>query len=158
MTEHDLRWRLRQLPRELDPPADAWPGIAARLRSLPAAPAAPRRPRAWPGLLALAACLCLAVGVAGWQRSGPAPAAPDLAEQLVQGEARALVAEYEAALREMQDVPVPEPLAPALATLDASALEIRSALAAQPDSVNLLDQLKRTYARRLALTQRAALG
>ena len=31
MGENELRWQLRQLPRELDPPRDLWPGIAARL-------------------------------------------------------------------------------------------------------------------------------
>ena len=80
MNDHDLRWRLRQLPREAAPANDAWPGIAARIRALPAATPAPRRRRHWPGLLALAACLCLAVGVASWLRPGPPPAAPDLAE------------------------------------------------------------------------------
>ena len=42
--------------------------------------------------------------------------------------------------------------------LDASAGEIREAMAESPGSIHLLDQLKRTYSRRLALTQRAALG
>ena len=38
MGETELRWGLRQLPREMDPPHDLWPGIAARLQ-------APRRRR-----------------------------------------------------------------------------------------------------------------
>ena len=151
MNDDSLRFRLRQLPREIEPSRDLWPGIAARL------PARAPRPRRWPTLLALAACLSLAVGVAAWLRPAAAPA-PDLRAELVQREADALVREYEAALAEMSAVPVPEPLAPALATLDESALQIRQALAEQPDSARLLDQLKRTYSRRLALTQRAALG
>jgi hypothetical protein len=152
MTEHELRWQLRQLPREIEPAHDLWPGIAARLR----APAAPRR-RPWLAVLSLAACLCLAVGLAAMLRPGP-DATPDLSAELVNREAEAMTIEYQAALREMQGAPIPEPLAPALATLDDSAGEIRAALEEQPGSVRLLDQLKRTYSRRLALTQRAALG
>lgn len=150
MTDHELRWQLRQLPREMEPAGDLWPGIAARLNQ-------PSTRRRWPWLavVSLAACLCLAVGLAVVLR--PA-AAPDRTTELVQREAAAMTLEYEAALLEMQSAPVPEPLAPALATLDASALEIRRAMQEQPGSTHLLDQLKRTYSRRLALTQRAALG
>lgn len=151
MTDNDLRWRLRQLPRELDPPADLWPGIAARLQA-----PAPRRRRHWPVLLALAACLCLAIGLAATLR--PAPAAAGFEAELVRREAEAMTLEYEAALRELGQAPAPEAIAPSLATLDQSAREIREALEADPDAVRLLEQLRRTYSRRLALTQRAALG
>ncbi len=150
MTDHELRWQLRQLPREIEPASDLWPGIAARLNQ-----PATRRRRPWLAVLSLAACLCLAVGLAVVLRPG---AAPDRTAELVQREAAAMTLEYEAALLEMQSAPVPEPLAPALATLDASAVEIRRAMQEQPGSTHLLDQLKRTYSRRLALTQRAALG
>ncbi|HEX5693693.1 MAG TPA: hypothetical protein VFY00_03620 [Arenimonas sp.] len=152
MTDNDLRWPLRQLPREIEPARDLWPGIAARLQ-----PPATRRRRPWLAVVSLAACLCLAVGLAVMLRPAPA-SAPDLSAELLQREAEAMTLEYRAALQEMQGAPIPEPLAPALATLDESALEIRAALAAQPGSAQLLDQLKRTYSRRLALTQRAALG
>lgn len=154
MNDESLRFRLRQLPERIEPPRDLWPGIAARLPARTARPA--RKPR-WPVLMAMAACLCLAVGVAAWLRPAAAPA-PGLQARLVQLEVEALTREYEAAMAEMAVVPVPEPLAPALATLDESAGEIRQALEAQPGSTRLLEQLKRTYSRRLALTQRAALG
>ena len=36
MTETDLRWRLRQLPRDIEPAADLWPGIAAAIGRRPA--------------------------------------------------------------------------------------------------------------------------
>lgn len=152
MTDPDLRWQLRQLPREIEPARDLWPGIAARLN-----PPAVRRGRPWLAVFSLAACLCLAVGLAVVLRPAPAQG-PDRTAELVQREAAALTLEYEAALLEMQSAPVPDPLVPALATLDASAGEIRRAMAEQPGSTHLLDQLKRTYSRRLALTQRAALG
>ncbi len=152
MTDPDLRWQLRQLPREIEPARDLWPGIAARLR-----PPAARSRRPWLALLSLAASLCLAVGLAVVLRPATSTA-PDPVAELVQREAEALTQEYEAALLEMRGAPVPDPLVPALATLDASAGEIREAMAEQPGSTHLLDQLKRTYSRRLALTQRAALG
>jgi hypothetical protein len=49
-------------------------------------------------------------------------------------------------------------MAPALHELDRSVAQIRRAIAADPGSVFLLEQLRRTYELRLNLTQRAALG
>lgn len=152
MSDNELRWQLRQLPREIDPPRDLWPGIADRLQRR----AAPRR-RPWFAALAMAASLCLAVGLA-WQLRTPTAPAPDFRAELVQREAAALTLEYQAALDQFQGAPVPEPLAPALATLDQSARDIRQAIASDPEAVFLLDQLRRTYARRLSLTQRAVTG
>lgn len=151
MSGTELRWQLRQLPREIDPPHDLWPGIAARLR--PARPA--RKGRAWFAGLAVAASLCLAVGVA-WQH-GPAPA-PDPQAELVRREAQALTREYQAALGQFEGAPLPAAIQPALATLDRSVAEIREALDSDPGARFLLDQLRRTYSRRLSLTQRAVTG
>lgn len=153
MGETELRWQLRQLPHELEPPRDLWPGIAAGLDRR-----APRRRWPWVTGLAMAAGLVLAVAVGTGLRPAPVPAAADPTALLVQREAQALVQEYEAALREFDGAPVPEPLAPALATLDASAEQIRAALAEDPGRPQLLDHLRRTYARRLSLTQRALVG
>jgi hypothetical protein len=162
MTETDLRWQLRQLPREMDPARDLWPGIAARLQ--PAA--APRRASrlAWTGGLALAASLIVAI--VGWRLvSAPAAHTPDAVagtadptRRVVQAEAHALTLEYRASLAEYQAQPVPAEIQPGLDALDASARDIRSALAVEPDSVLLLQQLQRTYARRLELTHRAVAG
>ena len=150
----DLRWQLRQLPRELDPARDLWPGIAAGI-----APHAARRPRRWLVGLAMAASLLLAVGVgmrfAPLHRAAPAP---DLTAQVVRAEAHSITRQYQAALRELDGAPVPAALAPGLQTLDQSAAQIRQAIAADPDSVFLLHQLQKTYSRRLALTQRAIAG
>ena len=150
MGETELRWQLRQLPSEIDPPRDLWPGIAARLP----AQAPRRRLKPWLGGLALAASLSLAVGIAWQMRTPAAPPANPQAE-LVQREAEAIVREYQAALARFEGAPVPEPLAPALDTLDRSAQDIRSALADDPQATFLLGKLRRTYARRLELTQRA---
>lgn len=152
MSDHELRWQLRQLPREIDPPRDLWPGIADRLQR----PAAPRR-RPWFAAFAVAASLCVAAGLA-WQLRQPATPAPGFRAELVQREAEALTREYQAALDQFQGAPMPEPLAPALATLDRSAADIREAIASDPEAVFLLDQLRRTYSRRLSLTQQAVTG
>jgi hypothetical protein len=152
MSDTELRWQLRQLPRELDPPRDLWPGIEARLGR-----AKPRR-RPWLVGLAMAAGLCLAVGLSWQLQPPPAVGAEDFRAELVRREAKALTREFQAAMVQFEGAPVPAPLVPALSTLDQSAADIRLAIAADPGSVQLLDQLRRTYSRRLSLTQRAVTG
>lgn len=168
MSELDLRWQLRQLPREITPERDLWPDIAARL---PQVPRKSRRPL-WQGL-AIAASLSLAVGIAwfGTPESGNPPS--NRQARLVEGETNAMIREYQSALAQLDPLGVLVPLdTPALqdpsltdpsltdrvrsdlAILDHSADSIRAALKADPDSTFLLEQLKRTYARRLSLTQR----
>jgi len=153
-TDADLRWQLRQLPREIDPARDLWPGIAAGIDS-----PRRRRPHRWWVGLAMAASLLLAVGV--WTRIAPLHrenAPQDLTAEVVRAEAHSMTRQYQAALRELDGAPVPATLAPSLHTLDQSAAQIRQAIAADPDSVFLLHQLQKTYSRRLALTQRAIAG
>lgn len=162
--DDDLRFRLRGLPAEIAPPRDLWPDIAGRL----APPVRPARPaRRWIAGFAIAASLCVAVGLA-WQLRSPEPTAAgtpatatsgeSLRAELVRREADALTQEYYAALREFEGTPMPDALQPTIATLDRSARDIRGAIAADPDAVFLLDQLRRTYSHRLSLTQRVATG
>jgi hypothetical protein len=158
MNDSNLRFRLRQLPREIEPAHDLWPGIAARLHATPK-----RHSRhAWAGGFALAASLLAAVFV--W-RAGPdtTPAAPDVrgadpVAAMVRTEANAMTLGYQAALAEYGDHAVPSAVEPAIADLDRSARDIRAALAASPESVRLLQMLQRTYTRRLELTHRLATG
>lgn len=145
MGESELRWSLRQLPRELDLPRDLWPGIARRI--------APRRRRIWPWLAATAMAASLVLAVALVERA-PAPSAGGALAR----EADALTREYQAALDEFSGMPLPPPLLAEFDALDHGADQIRLALSDDPEAVYLLEQLRRTYARRLALTQRAALG
>ena len=163
-TNDDLRFRLRALPAELEPPRDLWPDIARRLE--PQAPLARPVRRGRIAGLAMAASLCVAVGLA-WQLRAPSSDATDatatapaesMRAELVRREADALTREYYAALREFEGALLPEDLQPAIATLDRSAQDIRGAIAADPDAVFLLEQLRRTYTHRLSLTQRAATG
>jgi len=156
MKETDLRWQLRQLPRELDLERDLWPAIEAGIRR----EAPPRRALSrWPVALAAAASLLLAAGLFLRAGGGAAPVAPEAVEaRIVSNEARAITDEYQAALRQLDGAPVAPQVEPSLAALDRSVAQIQSAIVADPDSVFLLDQLRRTYARRLELTQRATLS
>ncbi len=168
--EAELRLALRGLRQDVDPGRDLWPGIAARIAALPRqAPAAPP-PRTlrwlWP-LATAASLLLLAVGVT-WKMQ-PATLSPDASgvaiattaagagrqAPLVQREAEILTVQYRAALRELDPQSVPAGWQPGLEVLDRSAAEIRGALQRDPDSRLLLERLRDTYTRRLALSRRA---
>ena len=171
--EHDhvgeagLRMALHGLRQDIEPSHDLWPGIAARLQSVPQqsrqAPRRLRPDRLWP--LAIAASLALAVGLA-WQIRPMQPTqavVPEIAqvspsnqgETLLQREADSMTVHYEAALREMASTPLPANWQPGLDALDRSAVEIRSALQQEPNSRLLLQRLRDTYTRRIALARRA---
>jgi hypothetical protein len=154
MSETDLRWQLRQLPSEIEPTRDLWPGIQAGIERRPL-----HTPRRWLSGLAMAASLLLAAGLV-WKASGPgAPAAADdVTAKIVNGESRAVTDEYQAALRQFQGAPIDARIKPSLRELDRSVVQIKRAIAADPDSVFLLQQLRKTYSLRLTLTQRAATG
>lgn len=146
-----LRRRLHAMRQDLPPGRDLWAGIAPRLAPRPVARTPLRTP--W---LALAASLMLVVGVAGiWQ--GRVRGTDTGQAALV--ESRRLSTDYRHALRAMPAEAERSPtLAPAIDELDRSAAQIRRALARDPDSRLLLEQLRRTYARRLELSQRAIVG
>jgi hypothetical protein len=152
MKETDLRWQLRQLPREVPLTRDLWPAIEAGIRREPQQP----RARRWPAALAAAASLLLAAGLYWRADAGNGPESTEPVEaRIVNNEAREITDEYQAALRQFEGAPVAPQVEPSLAALDRSVAQIQSAIVADPDSVFLLDQLRRTYARRLELTQRA---
>ena len=156
MTETDLRWQLRQLPRELEPSRDLWPGIAAAIERRPAARA---RHRWMLGSLAMAASLMLVAGLA-WKRGAtpvPLPSA-DASALVVANESHAITSEYQAALRQYKGAPVQAAMEPTLGELDRSVAQIQRAIATHPESVYLLEQLRRTYSKRLELTQLAVAG
>jgi hypothetical protein len=154
MKETDLRWQLRQLPRELEIERDLWPAIEAGIRREPV-----QRTRRLPVAFAAAAMLLLAGGLYWRAGAGQAPAAPQPMEaRIVSHEARAITDEYQAALHQLDGAPVAPQVEPSLAALDRSVAQIQSAIVADPNSIFLLDQLRRTYARRLELTQRAVTG
>ena len=152
MTESDLRWQLRHLPREIEPTRDLWPGIVARIGQPPA-----RAPRRWLIGLAMAASLLLAAGLT-WRAQAPQAPSTDADAVIVKAQARAISDEYRAALRQYQGAPISPEYGASLQSLDQSLVEIHRAIVADPGSVFLLEQLQKTYSRRLALTQRAVTG
>lgn len=154
MSEIDLRWRLRQLPPDIDPPRDLWPDIAEHIAHRPASIR-----RYWPANVAMAASLLLAAGLLWKTLPLSMPSTPnDPTALIVTREARAITDEYQAALRQLDGAPIAAQAKPSLEELDRSVLQIRQAIAADPDSAFLLQQLRKTCSRRLALTQRAIVG
>ena len=167
--EAELRMALRGLRQDAEPGHDLWPGIAARIASLPQRAQPVRqasRPRwLWP--LATAASLLLAVGVT-WKIQ-PDAASPALygapiaittsasgkKRPLVQREAETLTVQYQAALRELDVQAMPAGWQQGVDALDRSAVEINDALKRDPNSRLLLERLRATYTRRLALSRRA---
>ena len=156
-----LRMALRQLRRERMPENDLWPRIAADIAAAPARtdarPSGASRFVPW----AIAASLLLAVTLA-WQLRPLPPrslAARDGEARLLSHEAQAMTREYQGALKVIASGTRADATSnPALRELDASAAQIRGALARDPDARFLLDRLRHTYSLRLALTQRAALS
>lgn len=149
----------------------AAPEHAVQERAVPE-PAAvailPRRAkpaRGWMAPLALAASVAaLAIGLSAHFRGAPSPAGSGVAStqaaaapSLVQREAQGMTLQYQAALREVEPASaVSVAMKPAFDDLDRNAALILDALSHDPDSRMLLEQLRRTYARRLALAQRLA--
>lgn len=162
-SEHDeLTARLRALPAERVPPARVWQGIAAQLPAQaqvhpPAVAVATlptrRRRERWPLRigLGLAAALALLMVV-------PTPVPHTPAPSLLQRQADAMAGEYQQAIAALPSADVTDAWRPALHELDASADNIRAAIAENPRSRYLLGQLQRTYALRLELTQQAVLS
>jgi hypothetical protein len=151
-SDERLRWQLRALRTDLPPANDLWPGIAARLEA-PRTRIPHRRAVSW---LAAAAAVVMAFGIGRQLR--PAAQAPAAGPSLVQQEADAMTRDYAVALRRMQASAPAAGNDPALHELDRSAGLIRDALQRDPDAGFLLQRLRHTYEKRLALTQRALLG
>ncbi|MDR0183030.1 hypothetical protein [Lysobacter arvi] len=154
-----LRWQLRAMRRDQEPERDLWAGIAERIQAQPRQAEPPRR--RWIAPVAMAATLVFAVGLVGlWRIGGQVPvgpgAGPAQGETLVQLEAQGMTRQYQAAMIEVGPGRPPAELQPAFDELDRNAALILDALAHDPDSRLLLEQLRKTYARRLALAQRVA--
>lgn len=138
----DAAWlapRVEALPRELPPPEDLWPGIAARL--------APRRRPAWHAAawrLAAALALVATSSAVTWRlaRRG-APATPPAAARL-EAELRRLDPETRALLDAQ------------LAVLDRALVEARRAAAAAPGDAAAATLVAAVERQRLDLLQQAA--
>ncbi len=160
MNEFELRRQLRELRQGRKPGRDLWAEIATRIASeqLPASKVPTLR--RWSGfgpamaasgivaalLLGLANLLPAEMSEEGLRRS------PETASMLSR-DADGLALEYQAALTSLPPVAVPPELQSTLQLLDSSAEQLQLALRQQPQSLFLLEQLRRVYARRLQLSR-----
>lgn len=154
-----LRWQLRGLRQDAPPTRDLWPDIAARISTLPQRQDEPEAVEVAPSRLhrfapwAMAASLVLTVGLA-WQLTRVAPSQ----DPVIPREAASLTRDYQGALAQMQNAQAHPEFGVALEELDRSAAQILTAIDRDPNAAFLLEQLRRTYAKRLALTQRAVMS
>ncbi len=158
--DESIRWRLQALRRDTEPQGDLWPGIAARIAATPQQEghierkARVRRFVPW----AVAASLLLAVGVA--LQLNPADplsgqGVPGQGNPLIRQQAVSMTLDYENALARLQQAETHPEMHAAFGELDRSIEQILAAIDRDPDAPFLLEQLRRTYARRLQLAQRA---
>jgi negative regulator of sigma E activity len=153
-----LRWQLQGLRRELQPENDLWPTIAARLAQAPqSASEQPKRIGAQRFIpLAMAASVLLVVGMVWQVMPGSTQSNPQTSPLVLQ-QAVAMTFDYENALARMQETEAHPEVKQAFGELDRSAAQILTAIDRDPHAVFLLEQLRRTYARRLQLTQRVTM-
>jgi hypothetical protein len=162
-----LRWQLQALRRDVEPQGDLWLDIAARIAATPQQQghveykARVRRFAPW----AMAASLLLAVGVA-WQlnptdpmpgQTRPGQSVSGQGNPLIRQQAVSMALDYEKALARLQQAGTHPEMHVAFGDLDRSVEQILAAIDRDPDAAFLLEQLRRTYARRLQLTQRAVI-
>ena len=173
MSEFELRRRLQTLKVERHPKHDLWPDIAARLEAPAWKPVRGARHVMLPWAAAASVALAVVAGV--WLASHlrsmvdarePAPVAAANAPSspgmpaLLRGEALALEASYDGAIASVggerslltQGAAPPE-LEAAARELDAATAQLHEALASEPDAKYLVELLKRTQERRLALAK-----
>ncbi|MEO8365890.1 MAG: hypothetical protein ABI538_06740 [Pseudoxanthomonas sp.] len=151
-----LRWQLHGLRRDIEPHADVWSGIAATIAVTPqviglSRNTGVRRFAPW----AMAASVLLAAGVF-WQLL-PSARGNVESNPLIRQQAVSMTLDYEQALAHLQQLDTHPEMHAAFGDLDRSVEQILAAIDRDPDAPFLLDQLRRTYARRLQLTQRAVI-
>jgi hypothetical protein len=176
--EAELRELLREaraLPHEIEPPAELWDGVAARIRSqeAPRVLAFPQaRRRLLAPVLAAAAAVLLAV-LASLRSTAPAPPAPvallpqaekhllpaSAGDQALDSEREyvRVTAELLSTLEQRQDTVSPETLAAVrenLATIDDALHQIREALLRDPGSAQLSLTLATTHQRKINVLRR----
>jgi hypothetical protein len=160
---HALLDATRALPREVEPPPEAWTALRHRLARMPAHGGS----RWWHnGWLATAAGIVLVIGTAiVTSTAAPRAKGSKLAPPPTPGVVRAVDMNYVetvAQLREALDAQRPT-LSPrtvrtvdrALAVIDSAIAEARAALASDPANDALVDILSAHYERKVELLQRA---
>ncbi|HET9482560.1 MAG TPA: hypothetical protein VFO79_01275 [Xanthomonadales bacterium] len=173
MSDFELRRRLKDLKVERQPTRDLWPAIAAQLDAPAWRPArAPRRVMLpWAAVAAVALAVIAGVWLATHLDSmaGARDAAPQLAAapastapsydapMMLRNEARAMQASFDGAIAAAAEHAPRTPRSPELAAaareLDAATAELTEALVQEPDATYLVELLRRTQERRIALAK-----
>ncbi len=166
----DLRRRTADLAREIAPPRDLWPAIAAAIEKRPQlAPESPARfPRLrawrwlWPAAAATGGVVALVLIITlGLGRPHPTDAAPDPAAQIV----AALEAECQAGETELarytadpecqESGSIIASILSEIRTIDTAISEVKAAWSSDPDSPQLVRLLASYYRAKAALQGRA---
>jgi len=163
--DFELRRRLADLKRDIEPGADLWPGIAARVAATeqqhPAR--ASRFHGGWRVALAASLVVAATLALSGVQQHRAETATAQIgaaraqAAPFVAGQVRSLDGAYAGALDELRAQPseaaatVSPTLMAAAARLDAAEIELKASLAAEPRATYLIEMLGRTQAKRLEL-------
>lgn len=139
----DLQQRMAELPAELEPSRDLWPGIERAIRQQQWQQQKQTRSTLWPGLaLAASVCVVSVIGWFSWQQVSVAE--PNWIAQVEQQKQALLVA--------YQDVPaVTDNWQAQLTELEHAAQSVRDALAKDPNNTVLLAMLQRIYQQQLDL-------
>ena len=159
--DFELRRRLADLKRDIEPAADLWPGIAARVAATPQQRAS-RFHGGWRVALAASLVVAATLALSGVQQRRAATATAQIgaeraqAAPFVAGQVRSLDSAYAGALDELRTQPgdgatVSPSLMTAAARLDAAEIELKASLAAEPRATYLIEMLGRTQAKRLEL-------
>jgi predicted anti-sigma-YlaC factor YlaD len=163
--------RTRALPRDIDPPAEAWEAVRAAVRSPGARERAPARPRVrWSQLAAAAALIVATSGITVWVlRGDPGRAVPSSNQSATPAmlaafapvEARYVLAAdvLRESLDERRTTLDPETIAAverSLATIDTAIAEARAALARDPGNGTISRLLASSYEQKVALLRRAS--
>jgi hypothetical protein len=164
VSDLDLRWRLRQLPRAREVPAKVWADVEMRLNVTPQNTLETRRAaqtakpwRAW--AIAASFTAIAFVGSALWlNRTEVQPSYPQA--QMMANQVNLMTMEYQAALKELDHAGNVMAMTNAdadaeaeLKLLDDSVKQIRHAITQNPRATYLLSMLRRTYMQRLQITQ-----
>jgi hypothetical protein len=159
----ELRWRLRQLPREREVPTSVLAAIEARLDAAPQnafeTPAV-QTAKPWRMWAIAASFTAMAfIGSALWLNRTEVKVV-DPQAQMMANQVNLMTLEYQAALKELDQagsammVTNADAQAEAeLKLLDDSVMQIRHAISQNPRATYLLSMLRRTYMQRLQITQ-----
>lgn len=172
---NDLLGRVARLPREIDPPAEAWEGIASAIArpSRPVSVAFWQRPAflAAAGLLLVAGSAVTAISVDRRDRRselaavspatvGPVSDAPVALAEFTRREndyistSNRLVAILESDQMQLAPQTI-EKLKGSIRVIDAAILEARRALAEDPANTQLMEMLSKSYDQKLDLLKRS---